>query len=278
MENIDNLASIIITFIGSGLVAGFTAGLLGIGGGIIFVPMFYFVFGNLLHIPESTAIVMATSSSLLTMIPTSYTSCMSHYKKGNIDVSILKSWLPFLLTGVIIGSITSSLHGGKWLTILFGSILFLSALNMLFFSKLFSKKRNLPKLLPGQAIIASTISTVSVLLGIGGGTLTVPTLSFFNYDTKKAVGISSAVGFIICLPGAIVHLIADIISDVKIENAPPLTIGYTCILAVLFVIPFSVITAPLGVKVNKALPEIIIKRIFAILLVFTSIKMIVSVF
>jgi uncharacterized membrane protein YfcA len=149
---------------------------------------------------------------------------------------------------------------------------------MLFLSKLFSKDKTLPKLIPGQAIIASIISTVSVLLGIGGGTLTVPTLSFFNYETKKAIGISSAVGFIICLPGAVVHLITDIISDVKIENAPPLTIGYTCVLAVLFVIPFSVITAPLGVKVNKVLPEIVIKRIFAILLVFTSIKMILSVF
>lgn len=267
--------AIILAF--AGIAAGFLAGLLGVGGGIIFVPVLYFVFWKVLNIPPENAIVLSTGSSLATMIPTSLSSCMSHFKRGNVDIILLKKWLVFLLLGVGSGIYLSSRFGGLWLTILFGTVLMLAAINMLFFAKAKAIFNNLPRM-PYQAIMPFMISCVSVMLGIGGGTLTVPTLSFFNYDTRKAVGTASTIGLIICLPGALTTLISDLSTNTAITGAPPLTVGHICFLAVFLIIPFSILMAPLGVKVNKEIPPHIIKRIFACLMIVTSIKMLMSGF
>lgn len=274
-EFLINLLPIIGILAVAGLCAGFLAGLLGIGGGIIFVPVYYFVFISFFKLDPSIAIVLATSTSLATMIPTSASSCISHFKKGNVDVTLLKRWLPFLILGVIVGCLCSSRYGGTWLTILFGTILLLSACNMMFFAKSKGMFNELPSNYI-QYIIALLISSVSVMLGIGGGTLTVPTLSLFKYDTKKAIGTASTIGLIICLPGAVTTLISDITSNYSVANAPFLTVGHICFLAVICIIPFSMATAPFGVMVNKKIPNHIIKRIYAVLLVFTSIKMLIT--
>ncbi|MGN1393890.1 MAG: sulfite exporter TauE/SafE family protein [Succinivibrionaceae bacterium] len=277
MDNFINLLPIIAILAFSGIFAGFLAGLLGVGGGIIFVPVYYFVFLHFFNISTDTAILLATSTSLATMIPTSASSCIFHFKKDNIDKTLLLKWLPFLLLGVILGRFLSAKFGGEWLTILFGCILIFSACNMLFFAKKKSLFGELPNN-PIQYCIATVISSISVMLGIGGGTLTVPTLSLFNYDTKKAIGTAATIGLIICLPGAITTIISDVINNYSIPNTPFLTLGHICFLAVICIIPFSMLTAPIGVKINKHLSPIVIKRIYAILLFCTSAKMLSSVF
>lgn len=261
----------------SGIVAGFLAGLLGVGGGIIFVPVLTFVFGTIMHLDPSVAIMMATATSLVTMIPTTMSSCISHYKKGNLDTNLLKRWFIFLMTGVILGRVFAGLFGGLWLTILFGFIMLCAATNMMFFAKAKGIFNNLPSM-PGQAIMAFLISSISVMLGIGGGTLTVPTLSLFNVDTKKAVGTASTVGMLVAVPGAITTIITDLSSGYTVTNAPILTVGHTNFLAALCIIPFSILMAPVGVKVNKMCQPHIIKRLFAILLVFTGLKMLMTGF
>ena len=261
----------------SGIVAGFLAGLLGVGGGIIFVPVLTFVFGTIMHLDPSVAIMMATATSLVTMIPTTMSSCISHYKKGNLDTNLLKRWFIFLMTGVILGRVFAGLFGGLWLTILFGFIMLCAATNMMFFAKAKGIFNNLPSM-PGQAIMAFLISSISVMLGIGGGTLTVPTLSLFNVDTKKAVGTASTVGMLVAVPGAITTIITDLSSGYTVTNAPILTVGHTNFLAALCIIPFSILMAPVGVKVNKMCHPHVIKRLFAILLVFTGLKMLMTGF
>lgn len=261
----------------SGIIAGFLAGLLGVGGGIIFVPVLTFVFGTIMHLDPSVAIMMATATSLVTMIPTTMSSCISHYKKGNLDTNLLKRWSIFLMTGVILGRVFAGLFGGLWLTILFGFIMLCAATNMMFFAKAKGIFNNLPSM-PGQAIMAFLISSISVMLGIGGGTLTVPTLSLFNVDTKKAVGTASTVGMLVAVPGAITTIITDLSSGYTVTNAPILTVGHTNFLAALCIIPFSILMAPVGVKVNKMCQPHVIKRLFAILLVFTGLKMLMTGF
>ncbi|MEE0986707.1 MAG: sulfite exporter TauE/SafE family protein [Succinivibrionaceae bacterium] len=261
----------------SGIIAGFLAGLLGVGGGIIFVPVLTFVFGTIMHLDPSVAIMMATATSLVTMIPTTMSSCISHYKKGNLDTNLLKRWFIFLMTGVILGRVFAGLFGGLWLTILFGFIMLCAATNMMFFAKAKGIFNNLPSM-PGQAIMAFLISSISVMLGIGGGTLTVPTLSLFNVDTKKAVGTASTVGMLVAVPGAITTIITDLSSGYTVTNAPILTVGHTNFLAALCIIPFSILMAPVGVKVNKMCQPHVIKRLFAILLVFTGLKMLMTGF
>lgn len=261
----------------SGIIAGFLAGLLGVGGGIIFVPVLTFVFGTIMHLDPSVAIMMATATSLVTMIPTTMSSCISHYKKGNLDTNLLKRWFIFLMTGVILGRVFAGLFGGLWLTILFGFIMLCAATNMMFFAKAKGIFNNLPSM-PGQAIMAFLISSISVMLGIGGGTLTVPTLSLFNVDTKKAVGTASTVGMLVAVPGAITTIITDLSSGYTVTNTPILTVGHTNFLAALCIIPFSILMAPVGVKVNKMCQPHVIKRLFAILLVFTGLKMLMTGF
>ncbi len=268
----------------SGIFAGFLAGLLGVGGGIIFVPVLYFVFMKFLKMPADVAITIATSTSLATMIPTSCASCFSHILRANVDFQLLKQWVIFLLLGVGAGIIFSANFGGLWLIILFGIVLMLAAINMLFFAKADPLFKSLPKM-PQQALMPFFISSISVMLGIGGGTLTVPTLSLFSYDTRKAVGVASTIGLIICLPGALITLINDLINSTPIVDAtgnvvamPPLTVGHICFLAVLLIIPCSMCMAPLGVKINKKIPPHIIKRLFAVLMILTSIRMLLSGF
>ena len=266
---------ILMIFCISGTIAGLLAGLLGIGGGIIFVPVYYYCFTVFFHIDPSDAIIMATVSSVFTMIPTSLSSCLSHLKRNNIDRELFKSWLPFLVLGVLTGTVLSKLYGGLWLSTLFGCILLFAALNMIVLFRLPPRFDKLPRP-PYQYIMPTAISCVSVMLGIGGGTLTVPALSLFKYDTVKAIGTSAAVGTVICIPGAIFILFREIFSNVTVANSPALTCGHIAFLGVLVIIPFSMGAAPFGAALNKKIPQSGLKLIYAVLLIFTGIKMLLN--
>ncbi len=285
MDAISNFLPLIGILAGAGTLAGFLAGLLGVGGGIIFVPVYYFLFIHYFDMSQDDAIMLATSTSLATMIPTSMSSCLSHIRNNNYLKDLVIKWLPFLMLGVLIGKLFSYYFGGNWLTLLFGAILLFAAFNMMFFAKAKGIFENLPSFYPWQSLMATTISTISVMLGIGGGTLTVPNLTLFKtLDTKKVVGTASIFGFLICLPGALITIIADIIEVTKLPegvytnlaSAPTLTFGQICYSGVLCILPFSVLMAPIGAKVNRMLPPHVIKIAFGILMIFTSAKMLMS--
>ncbi|WP_274968438.1 sulfite exporter TauE/SafE family protein [Succinimonas amylolytica] len=284
MDSIVSLAPVVAILCISGIAAGFLAGLLGVGGGIIFVPVYYFIFTDWFAMSAQEAIVLATCTSLATMIPTTMSSSLSHIRHDNYLRELLLRWLPWLCVGVGTGTVLSHFFGGAWLSTLFGCILLFAACNLIFFSK----ARGIFTVFPAkgfQAVIALGISGLSVMLGIGGGTLTVPFLSLFrDMDTKKIVGTASVIGLIVCLPGAVITVIMDIIDVLRLpdnvyttfNNAPALTFGHICFPAVLCVAPFAMLFAPLGVRINRKLPPHIIKIIFGIMVVFTSIKMLIS--
>lgn len=284
MDSFSSLLPVMAILCVSGIAAGFVAGLLGLGGGIIFVPVYYFIFSDYFAMSQNEAIVLATSTSLMTMIPTTMSSCIAHIRHDNYLWDLLKRWLPWLCAGVAGGKIFSHFFGGAWLSLLFSGILLLAACNLIFFSK----ARGIFKSLPGnglQALMAFCISGLSVMLGIGGGTLTVPPLSLFQgLDTKKVVGTASIIGLIVCLPGTLITLAMDIIDIMKmpenvytsLNNAPQLTFGHICFPAVLCVAPFAIIMAPLGAKINRLLPPHVIKILFGVAVIFTSIKMLLS--
>ena len=130
-----SLAITIISLLICGVFAGFLAGLLGIGGGIIFVPCFYLLFVGFFNIAPDTAMVVATGTSLLCMIPTSISAAKSQYKKGNTNIEVIKSWSIAMLIGVIVGIMTSKFYGGKWLAALFGGVMLLNSINTLLRAK-----------------------------------------------------------------------------------------------------------------------------------------------
>ncbi len=253
-----------------GVFAGFLAGLLGIGGGVVFVPCFYFIFNYFFKVPADIAILVATGTSLLCMIPTSISAARSQYKRGNMDVQIIKNWSVAMLIGVAVGTVVAKFWGGSWLAILFGSVMIINSLNMLFRAKAKPAFDGLPGKGP-QSIIAFCIACFSSMLGIGGGTLTVPVLNACNIKPHTCIGTSSAVSLFVCVPGALLMILMNLTSTPA--GAPIGTIGLVNVLAAICVVPISILCAPLGVSVGKNISPITLKRIFAVALFIVSARM-----
>lgn len=267
-NNIDTILALATT----GVFAGILAGLLGVGGGIVIVPVLFFLFQSFGVSPES-AMVIATATSLATIVPTSISSIRSHHKKGNVDFELLKNWALFILIGVLLGSWLVTRIDGTFLTALFGTIATLSALNMLFSTG----KAALVKQLPGkagQSVMGSSIGFFSSMVGIGGGTISVPLLTTFNYPAHKAVGTAAAIGLIISLPGALTMLIAgEILSD-----APAGTFGLVNLIGFICIVPLTVLFAPVGASLAAKLDAAKLKKVFALVLLITGLRMLAQLF
>nr|WP_269783444.1 sulfite exporter TauE/SafE family protein [Marinibactrum halimedae] len=258
--------------VATGIFAGILAGLLGVGGGIVIVPVLYFVFQGL-GVDASSAMVIATGTSLATIIPTSISSIRAHHKKGNVDWALLKSWAPFMIAGVVVGSYLVTLLDGTLFTILFGVMACLVSLNMLFRANAPALVKQLPSM-AGQGILASLIGFFSVMVGIGGGTLGVPTLTAFNVAAHRAVGTAAAFGLLIALPGALVMLT----TGVTPTDAPWSTFGFVNLPGFAAIVPLTVLFAPVGAALGAKLNGAMLKKVFAVVLGFTGVRMLIQVF
>lgn len=266
MEFISENLTIILAMMGTGVFAGILAGLLGVGGGIVIVPVLFFLY-QALGISADTAMIVATATSLATIVPTSVSSIMAHNRKGNVDFELLKHWAIFILLGVLAGSYLVTKTNGKWLAMMFGIIATLSALNMLI-----GKKNAIAQSLPGkggQSIMATCIGFFSSMVGIGGGTLTVPTLTFCNYPAHRAVGTAAAVGLIISLPAALTMLIVG----ERPADAPFATFGLVNLLGFACIVPLTVLFAPVGASIANKLNPAMLKKVFALVLIITGVRM-----
>ncbi len=251
----------------TGLIAGVIAGLLGVGGGIVIVPVLYSMFG-VIGIDEGIRMHLAVGTSLATIIPTSIRSLRSHAKRGAVDWALLKRWAPGILFGVFLGTVLAGYFNSKALTGIFAVVGFIVALNMAFGKKDWQIANALPKGLSG-AIMTCCIGGVSALMGIGGGTLGVPLMTLYGYDAKRAVATASGFGLIISVPGAI----GFVVSGWGEAALPALSLGYVSLVGLAIIAPMTVITAPLGVHFAHAMPQERLKQAFALFLAITAIKM-----
>ena len=265
----NNVATFLALFV-TGAFAGVLAGLLGVGGGIVIVPVLFFLFQGFGVSPES-AMVIATATSLATIVPTSISSIRSHNKKGNVDFKLLKHWAVFILIGVLAGSWLVTRVNGIWLTALFGFIATLSALNMLFRTNKSALFNELPNT-AGQMTMGAAIGFFSSMVGIGGGTISVPLLTLYNYPIHKAVGTAAAIGLIISLPGALVMLILGSTPS----DAPVGTLGLVNAIGFLCIVPLTVLFAPLGASLAAKLDAAKLKKVFAVILLITGLRMLVQ--
>jgi len=268
---LDNLPTI-FALMTTGVFAGILAGLLGVGGGIVIVPVLYFLFQRFGVSPQS-AMLIATATSLATIIPTSISSIRSHKAKGNVDFELLKAWGLFILLGVLIGSSVVTFIGGAWLSSLFGIVATLSALNMLFRTGKSAIVDSLPGR-AGQSIMAGCIGFFSSMVGIGGGTLSVPILTACNYPAHRAVGTAAAIGLIISFPAALTMLILGQTP----ADAPYGTFGLVNLLGFGCIVPLTVLFAPLGAKLASIIDANLLKKIFAVVLLITGLRMLIQSF
>jgi uncharacterized membrane protein YfcA len=272
IEFITNNLSTFLALVATGIFAGILAGLLGVGGGIVIVPVLFFLFQGFGVSPES-AMLVATATSLATIVPTSISSIYSHNKKGNVDFELLKRWVAFIFVGVLAGSWLVTRIEGTVLTLLFGVIATFSALNMLFRTGKSALYQQLPNT-AGQSVMGAFIGFFSAMVGIGGGTISVPLLTLYNYPAHKAVGTAAAIGLIISLPSALTMLVLGNTPS----DAPAGTFGLINLTALLCIVPLTVLFAPVGASLAAKLDAVKLKKIFAIVLLFTGLRMLAQLF
>lgn len=256
----------------TGVFAGLLAGLLGVGGGIVMVPAMTIVFG-LLGYDADVYHHVAVGTSLAVIISTGFVSARSHFKRGAVMVPVLKLWAPFIISASLLGGLMSRYYSGDVLRIIFGVIAFLLAVNAVlpFQEKLMGQ-------LKGSAITnrlsAFVIGYVSALMGIGGGSLSVPTLTAFGNTIHKAVGTSAALGVLLAVPAAI----GFVISGWGIAERPPFSFGYVNIPAMLLIGLTASLVAPIGASLAHRLDQKQLKLGFAVFLVVVSVRMIIEAF
>ncbi|NVK32306.1 MAG: sulfite exporter TauE/SafE family protein [Gammaproteobacteria bacterium] len=253
----------------TGMVAGLIAGLFGVGGGTIVVPALLFVFAAA-GIDSPHLMQVAVGTSLATIVMTSLSSVRAHHAKGAVDFAVLKWMVPGVIAGGLLGGVIADWLSGDSLTVFFVVFLLLSAYQMAFPIKLAASDRPQNKLQRSGAGMA--IGTISSMVGIGGGLLTVPYLSFFGTPMRVAVGTAAANGLPIALAGAA----SFILNGLNQSQLPEYTLGYIFWPGWLLISAFSVLTAPIGAKLAHTLPVPTLKRGFALLLVLVALRLLLT--
>ncbi|MDC1067094.1 sulfite exporter TauE/SafE family protein [Alphaproteobacteria bacterium] len=254
----------------TGVIGGLIAGLFGVGGGIVIVPILFWIFTSL-SFPNEILMHMAIGSSLATIIPTSISSARAHYHRGSIEIDIIKKWAPGIFLGAIIGGLSGNYFSVNELKYLFASIAFFVALNM-FFKEHLRIGNCLPKSRLLNIVISSLIGFVSSLMGVGAGTIGVPTLVALSVPIHKAIGTAAALGLFIAVPATL----GLAFSGFNVPNRPPMSIGYVNLIAFFIMFPLTVFFAPIGVKFAHRINQRLLKIIFGIFLIITSVKMLSS--
>ena len=248
-------------------VAGFMAGLLGVGGGIIMVPALYYAF-SVLDFDITTRMHLSVGTSLAIIIPTSIISTKTHSEYNAVDFKMVKSFGLFILCGVIAGTFLAVNLKTPALVLFFAFFAFLVGL---FFIFLRENLMNNPKTISDvvKKITGIVIGFISVPLGIGGGSLMVPFMRTFGYDIRKSIGTAAAVGFLIAVSGAITMSISGkMIGNV---NAP-YSFGYINLMGFLVFVPLTTVMARIGAKAVHKIDKKLLSKIFGIFLICVSIR------
>jgi len=260
----------ILLFLLLGSFVGFMAGLLGIGGGGIMVPVLTTMF-LIQGVPVEKVVHLALGTSMASIIVTSFSSLRAHHAKGGVIWKVVKGMAPGIILGTFLATFLASYMSSAYLAMFFAAFMaYVSA--QMFLDK---KPRPSRELAGNVGLFAagSGIGAVSALVSIGGGALTVPFLIWQNIDAKKAIGTSAAIGLPISLAGTLGYLINGWSSS----SPDTLTFGFVYLPAVLLISATSFFTAPLGARTAHALPVATLKKVFAVLLILLSIKMLSSV-
>jgi uncharacterized membrane protein YfcA len=268
--NSGELAGLALALVAGGLATGFLAGLLGIGGGGILVPVLYETF-TYLAVADDIRMHLVLGTSFAVIVPTAIQSFRSHLAKGAVDTVVLRRLAPFVVAGVIVGiGLVSSVSSValKWVWIVCGGFL---SLKMAFGREDWRIADDLPDN-PAVKFAAFAIGLISTLMSIGGGMFLVTLFTLCGWPILKAVATSSGFGPLIAVPG----LIGYVWAGWGAADLPPFSLGFVSVLGAALVIPASVLTAPLGVRAAHGLSRRKLELAFAAFLAVVSIRLLVS--
>lgn len=260
---------IIITYVLVGAFAGILAGLLGIGGGLVIVPMLELCFVRQ-GIADSVIMHLALGTSLASIIFTSISSFRAHNKRGSVRWDVFRKIVIGIMAGSFIGSCIAAQLPTSFLKGFFAIFIYYVAVQMLT-----NKKPKPSRHLPGPAGmtgVGGVIGVFSSLVGIGGGTLCVPFMTWCNVAMHTAIGTASAIG----LPIAVASTVGYIINGWGAADLPAHSVGYVYLTALFGIVITSTLTAPLGVRLAHSLPVARLKKVFAVLLVVVGTRMLLA--
>jgi uncharacterized membrane protein YfcA len=263
------LAFMVLALAGAGAVTGILAGVFGVGGGALIVPVLYELF-RILGVPEDVRMPLCVGTSLAIIIPTSISSFRAHQKRGAVDMTIIRAWALPVIVGVLIGSACARFAPAAVFKIVFVVVAGANAARLLF-----NLKWRLGDDLPDgilMKVYGFIIGILSSLMGIGGGQISSMFMMFYNRPIHQAVSTSAGIGMIIAVPGTIGYMIAG---WGKV-GLPPLSIGFVSILGLVLFSPLSIVTAPIGVKLAHALSKRRLEVAFGIFLVIVSARFVLS--
>ena len=254
------------------VLAGFVAGLFGIGGGLITVPFLYYIF-NTLDINQQYLMHLSVGTSFAIIIPTSIASILTHHKFKAVDFNIVKSYGIFVVLGVIIGTIFAASLKTKSLVLFFSIIIFILGFYLLLLKE---KEKNviINIKLHLKIILGMIVGFISAPMGIGGAIMNVPILKFFGYPINKAIGSAAAIGFLIALFGAFGFLI----TGSYLKTNLPYSIGFLNIPAFLIFIPITTLMARVGARTVHRIDKNKISKLFGIFLLVIATKFLFEYF
>ena len=267
VPNYNEIIDLLLVLSIAAAIAGFMAGLLGVGGGIIIVPALYYAF-TILEFDLVTRMHLSVGTSLAIIIPTSIISTKTHMEHDAVDFKMIKSFGIFILLGVITGTFLAVSLKTPTLILFFSIFALMVGLFFIFLrEQLVENPKKISNFI--KNISGVIIGFISVPLGIGGGSLMVPFMRTFGYDIRKSIGTAAAVGFLIAISGTTTMIIGGNLID---NINTPFSVGYFNLLGFAVFVPVTMIMARLGAKTVYKINKKILGKIFGIFLIIVSIR------
>jgi uncharacterized protein len=264
MLPIGDIVIFALSLAAAGAVAGFLAGVFGIGGGVILVPVFFQVFGYL-GIDDAVRMQLAVGTSLAIIVPTSLRSFLAHKARGAVDMELLKGWVIAIPLGALLAAAMAAHISGEALRGVFAVIALLIAIRMIFNPESWRLGNDLPDN-PLRFIVGVVIGVLSGLMGIGGGVLNNTFMTLYGRPMHQAVATSAGVGVLISIPG----LVGFVVGGWGAPGLPPFSTGFINWIAVALIIPITLMIAPVGVKVAHRLSKRQLNAGFGLFLILVS--------
>nr|CAD6605885.1 sulfite exporter TauE/SafE family protein [Rhizobium sp. Khangiran2] len=266
MHPVAELLPFAVALAAAGALAGLLAGMFGIGGGAILVPIFFHVFG-LLGVPEEVRMQLALGTSLAIIVPTSVRSFMSHRKRGAVDTELLRGWVIAVPLGTLIAAYVAAKASSVELRVIFALIALALAFRMIFNRATWQLGSDLPGN-PARFLVGTGIGILSGLMGIGGGVLNNTFMTLYGRPIHQAVATSAGLGVLISIPG----LVGYVWGGWGLDGLPPFSTGYINWLAVGLLIPITLSLAPLGAQLAHAMSKRQLEIGFGVFLILVSLQ------
>ena len=258
-----------LAYLALGLLVGFLAGLLGIGGGVVIVPLLVFLF-TAQRFPEDRIVHLALGTSLTSIVFTNLSSVRAHHLHNVVRWDVVRTIAPGIVFGTLIGTVFADRMSSRYLAIIFTVFVLFASVQLLLDWKLKPSRQ-----LPGKAGLSATglgIGAVSSLVGVGGGIVTIPLLTMWNVPLINCIGTSAAIGLPISFAGAAGYVVTGLAKT----HLPPLSLGYVYLPALVGLVVGSFITVPFGARIAHGMPAPILRRIFVLILLVLASKMLYS--